>query len=265
MTDDDSNRIYRGLLKDAEADKNIAGVILAGSRARCMQNANSDWDVYIIFNNVITSKEIDDYKKSYWESYKDFKLDISNKALQTVAEFSHYAELDSDYYWDRYNLVHAKLEIDKTNGEIIRLLSKINTVTPREQKQIVDFTLGDYISLVYRSMKSYELGKLHAAIVDAAESIRFMLTSLFAFYSRVRPFNKYLEWEINNYPLADFKWDTNEFMEMLSKIIRDADMAIQQKLYLEIEKMARARGFGYKYDAWGEKIKYVNNQNFSDK
>jgi predicted nucleotidyltransferase len=180
---------YTTLLDDARVDANVLGVILAGSRARSMQNDQSDCDIYIIFKDTVTQEQIKNYHKTYNDKYRGkLKLDISNKALQTLSEFTYYAELGTPYYYDRYNLVHGKIEVDKTNGEIEKLVQEIETLTKEEQATIIHNNLGDYISLVYQSVKSYEAGRKIAASLDAAESTEYLLTSLFAFTHRVRPY-----------------------------------------------------------------------------
>lgn len=243
---------YTTMLNDIRAATDILGIILAGSRARHTHNDQSDCDIYIIFSDTVTQKQIKNYHKTYNEKYRGkLKLDLSNKALMTLSEFTHYAELGTPYFYDRYNLVHGKIEVDKTNGEIARLVQKIEILTKEEQATIVNNNLGDYISLVYHSVKSYEAGRKIAASLDAVESIEYLLTSLFAFSHRVRPYNKYLEWEIVNHPLEILPWQTQKFLAMLEKIIRKIDMRTLQVIYIEVEKLARQFGFGYKYDAWG--------------
>jgi predicted nucleotidyltransferase len=259
---------YTLMLDEAKADNNILGLILAGSRARDMHNSNSDCDIYIIFKDVITSQMIDSYYKLYNAKYgRDLNLDISNKALQKISEFAHYAELETTFYYDRYNLVHAKLEFDKTNGIVKKLLHKIGRLTEKEKTSIVHENLGYYITLVYRSVRSYEDGRRTAASLDAAESVQYLLTLLFAFADRVRPFNKYLEWELANHPLELLPWKPREFITILEMILKQTDMRMQQAIYMAIENLARRQGFGYAYDSWGvpsSKLEHIKQIGFED-
>jgi hypothetical protein len=72
-----------------------------------------------------------------------------------------------------------------------------------------------------------------------------------------------LEWELVNHPLAILPWQTQKFLTILEKIVKETDMKMLQTVYAAVEKLARKLGFGYKYDEWGvptnklEQIKQV--------
>ncbi|MGH7203631.1 MAG: hypothetical protein ACREHC_04275, partial [Candidatus Levyibacteriota bacterium] len=198
------------------------------------------------------------YKKAYEKKYKKLPIDLSNKALQTLQAFEKYAAIGKSFSWDRYNLVHAKVEIDKTDGKITQLLQQKATLSQKETKLLINDHLGDYITHVYRSLRSYEAGNKTASHLDATESIHHLLTTLFALHNRVRPFNKYLEYELTHYPLVNFSWQPQEFLTMLKCIAQETDPTTQRTIYNEVEKQARSKGYGYKYDAWGRnKLDYI--------
>lgn len=255
--------VYTEFLKESTKDPNILGVILAGSRARGLENDRSDCDIYMIFKNSVDSQLIHEYDRQLNEKYGEaLRLDISNKALMTIGEFGHYAEIGTEYYYDRYNLVHSKIEVDKTQDELERLLGKIGSYSHDEQATILKNDLAEYISLTYQAMKSFEADRATAAILDAAESIQYLLSSLFVLNNRIRPYNKYLEWELVTHPLEELPWPSQVFLVMLRQSIKETDLKTLQKLYVGIEQLARRKGYGHKYDAWGEKIKYVNRATF---
>ena len=254
--------LYQTMVDRAKVDINILGLILAGSRARNLQTTTSDYDIYLIFTNEIPPEKRKEYDIEFNSLYKPLTLDLT-KGLLTLNQFAEYAALGTPFYFDRYNLIHGKIEFDKTNGEITKHLKRIEQLSSEEQKEIVHNNLGDYISHVYRSLKRFENGQLTASIIHAADSVGYMLTSLFALYNRVRPFNEYLAWELTKYPLPDFKYEPQEFTNVLIKIIQENDMSLQRDLYLHIEDLARQKGFGYKYDEWGEKLHYIKTAKFS--
>ena len=66
--------------------------------------------------------------------------------------------------------------------------------------------LGGYINSTYRSLRNRMVGIELGAELDSAESLPNLLTAIFAFESRVRPFNKYLEWELRTHPLGEPAW-----------------------------------------------------------
>ncbi len=250
---------YQQFLQAAGIDENIVAVILAGSRAKGVATDDSDWDVYIVCADSYTTQQMANLRKSIEEKYKDVKIDLSNKALQTLSDFFKYAKLETEYEWDRYNLVHAKIEIDKTKGKIAQILNTLETISEHEQKFLIDHNLGEYITHAYRSMKSFEVGDNTASALDAAESVKYLLTTLFVLGNRVRPYNKYLYWELSHYPLVELPWSLEECMGILKAILQN-DIRAQQKMYAVVENLARQKEFGYKYDAWGEKLKYITQK-----
>jgi hypothetical protein len=92
---------------------------------------------------------------------------------------------------------------------------------------MVDDYLDGYINSLYRSLKSHRDGRPELAHLDAAESVPYLLTALFALDRRVRPYNKYLRWELERHPLSDPRWSVNLLLVDLRRIIADGDPSAQ--------------------------------------
>lgn len=67
------------------------------------------------------------------------------------------------------------------------------------------------------------------------------METLFALHGRVRPYNKYLRWELKQFPLGD-PWTAATLPE---RIVADPG-----GLFDDLEKDARKRGYGSEYDSW---------------
>jgi hypothetical protein len=83
------------------------------------------------------------------------------------------------------------------------------------------------------------------ARLEEMESVSWCLTALFALHGRLRPYNKYLRWELTTYPLGD-PWDASTLPERLAD-----DPA---GLFAGLEPLARERGHGDIIDAWGDEL-----------
>ncbi len=215
----------------------VLGLLLAGSAAKGLEAPASDVDVYIIVSNDQSQLEIERYKKAWQEKYKKLKLDLSNNAVQTLGSFSDYAAIGTPYEWDRYNIARCQLLFDKTNGELTKIWRRKRKLSKQEQAILIENNIGAYINLCYRSMKSADRGDQKTARLDAAESLLYLLNVLFALHGRVRPYNTYLEWEIENYPLGMKLIPDSKLCAVITKSV-NADPASQKFLYSEIEKLA---------------------------
>ena len=58
------------------------------------------------------------------------------------------------------------------------------------------------MNMLYRSLKNARVGLELASLLDAQESIPWFLEFVFTVHGRLRPYNKWLEWELEQHPLA---------------------------------------------------------------
>lgn len=246
----DSKQLADDLLEDSK----VVGLIQAGSTAKRLQTKDSDLDVYIILDSDTVQNDIVKYTNATHKKYHGKNLDISNQAIQTLNEFKKYGVVGTEYEWDRYNLVHTELIFDKTNGVLAEALESKEILTNNEADTLIDSNLGAYINLTYRSLHSFKAGKKELAKLDQAEAVMYMLTLLFAFKKRVRPFNKYLAWELEQYPLDLNGVDNKQLYELILASATGDNHTHQIKMFKTIERLARKKGRTGVFDAWGEKL-----------
>lgn len=243
---------YNKLIDGLKANNKVLAVFLSGSRVKGLETPESDFDLYIIFDNSVSSTYIKIQQVKLYALYHSLPLDISNKAMQTLQEFEPFAEMGSEFAWDRYNIARAEVVFDKSENTIITsLLQKKSVLSKKEQDEIIHQHAADYLSHTYRSLKSFEKGESLAARLDASEAIMHMLWVLFALHSRVRPFNKYLKWELTRHPIEGFTLSTEHFLKLIDEILQTGSIPAQQEIYKEIERLARKYGYQKYYDAWG--------------
>jgi hypothetical protein len=98
-------------------------------------------------------------------------------------------------------------------------------------------------------------GQALAARLDAADSVRFLLETLFTLDRRPRPYNKYLEWELTRFPLPG--WGTGTLLDTVAHISGTGDVSTQRHIFAQAEAAARRAGHGAVLDAWGEDLELM--------
>lgn len=217
------------LIARARDDENVIGVIHSGSRGRdAYVTDESDWDAF-----VVVREERGDYERE-----RGSGLELSEVTLDVLA-----APPDSA----RPAFVSLVPQLDKT-GEVEAALLEATTVDPATAGRPLDA----YVNACYRSAKNERAGLALASLLDAGESIPRYLEFLFAVHGRVRPYNKWLEWELSEHPLP-----VDVDLARLERIARSGALEDQQALFRETEELARRRGHGATIDGWEPDVAWL--------
>lgn len=231
---------YEEWLERAEAEPRIVGVAVTGSRGRNAHvHEGSDWDLRIA---VLDGEE----------AFAD-TLDTPHGSVVEVAATS-LERFRSWPSWDRYSFAHATVAVDKLNGEFARVVNALGTLSGDEAAWVARDALGVYTNSLYRSLKNAELDLRLAARLDAAESVAGLLTALFAFERRVRPFNKYLTWELDEHPLDD--WDGAKLLTSVADAL-SGTAAAGRAFFRAVEPRVREHGFGDVVDDWEPNVGFL--------
>jgi hypothetical protein len=140
--------------------------------------------------------------------------------------------------------------VDKLDGRIAGLVAEKGVLPPPIACAVAARALDGYINSYHRSAKNSGLGLSIEAQLDAAESVAPFLTVLFALHGRVRPFNKYLRWELEAFPLGDEAWSADALLPRLEAIVSTGALGKQQSLFRDVEALAREHGLGGVVDSW---------------
>jgi hypothetical protein len=234
---------YKRLLEECQTNEDIFGLFLGGSRGKDKDfiTKDSDMDVYVIISDT-ASKELKEKLEAYRSEW--FESRIMN-----LTEFIQFAEWGSDRAWERYNLAHNKAIVDKT-GEIQSLIDKKGILPKEVQEKFTEDMLGSYINEVYRSAKYTRDGKEFAAYLDAVESMPLLMEALYGLEGRIRPYNKYFEWELRNYPLKLLPWPVDEFIADYKHILQTGDFETQSKIFKGVKKLFSENGFNSEIEEW---------------
>jgi Nucleotidyltransferase domain len=242
-----ADEAYADLRALARRDPNVVGLFLGGSRGKGIATEHSDYDVY-----VIVRRNVGEYRRKFPLRHGEDPEII----VLSLAEFRRHAAIGSESEWNRYNFAHVTVEFDKTGGEIQGLVDEKGSLPREAARSIAAEALDGYINQYYRSAKNHRDGNELAARFDAAESVPYYLTTLFALHERVRPFNKYLRWELEQHPLPGDDWSAERLLPMLEAVLA-GDLAAQRVLFLSLERLARERGHDHVVDAWGDDVAWL--------
>jgi nucleotidyltransferase-like protein len=217
--------MFDDIVAQIATDPQVVGIVLTGSHARGTATDNSDIDLCIVTAGERPrrrGKPIDEFSC-------------------TPAQLA-----DTSVHWLRYTFRGAQVLLDR--GGVKGLVDRQATPTADEAQQWSGESLDGYVNLLYRAAKSHRDGHPMAAKLDLAESLSWLLTTVFALHGRLRPYNKYLHWELTTHPLGT-PWDT-----LLPQAL-DAPAA----LFPHVEGLARAHGHGPLLDAWGDDLTLVRH------
>lgn len=242
---DQTAEVFQQILEAARNDINILAFWLDGSRGKGLITPNSDYDCTMIVK--------DEVFEEYRHLYEEVGTPGIELSVLTINAFKQYATWGSAKAWQRYNFAHLKTLVDKT-GKVQQLIDEKGTIPPAEAPQFINQSLDHYINQVYRSVKCAHDGQHVGARLEGAEGINPLLDAVFALNCRLRPYFKYIEWELENYPLLKLGVDPKVFLNVLLEILTSANIKSQQSLFSKMETLFRAEGYGAIFDEWGEKL-----------
>ncbi|MCC3765366.1 hypothetical protein K3N28_20090 [Glycomyces sp. TRM65418] len=231
---------FEEFTREARADPAVVGLVLIGSQAHDgLVTEHSDHDLWVVLADGATS----DLQRLH--GHRDAQLDL------VVISLSQFRAAGMPGF-ARYAVARGRVVLDRLDGEIAAIIAAKQRLGEQEAHDLAAGRLDDYVNLLYRSLKNHRDGHRLASRLDAADSLGSALDLLFAMDRRPRPYNKYLEWELAEYPLPG--WDTEALLETVGAVVATGDPVPQRRLFAQIEAKARAFGIGSVLDAWGEDL-----------
>lgn len=235
---------YRALRQRVDGDPNVVGFFLGGSRGKGFATPHSDYDCYVIV------RDEDDGRYAAELAPFSPPLDMHVRSLSWLR--------DPRPGWDRYNYAYLTVDVDRLGGEVQRLVDERAALAQEEAASAATWSLPAYTNAVYRSLKSARDGRSLEARLDAAESVNYFLTALFSIHGRVRPYNKYLRWEIERHPIEGLPWTADELLREIEEVVKTARPETQRALFRRLELQARERGFANAFEEWRpEQLEFV--------
>jgi Nucleotidyltransferase domain len=225
--------VFDAFLAEAREDENVIGLVVFGSRGKgaYVDDDRSDWDVFVVVREH--------------RGDRPFRHGARIESVEVTLD-----ELRNQPAWQRYSLAWLRPQLDKT-GEVAEALRDAVQVDPASAGEPLD----GYVNMLFRSLKNARAGLPLAALLDAQESIPWFLEFVFAVHGRLRPYNKWLEWELEQHPLPFVL-----SLERLERIARTADAGEQHALFREAETLAREHGLGAVIDGWEPDVAWLRGE-----
>jgi hypothetical protein len=235
---------FEELVEVAHAREEIVGLYLFGSRGRkYMVDDRSDWDVCVVLHD---QADIDGFRAEFPSAHGDH-VDMWVTSLDQL-RVAGIVGTDSEQA--RYAAAHVDVLVDKTGGDLTTIVESKEWIPEGERAGVVRESLDGYINLTYRSLR-------YGTTLDALEAIPYALRTIFALAGRIRPFNKYLEWELRNHPVEG--WDADDLLSLLEGI-RKGDEDAQRGLFRKVESATRAQGYGDVVDSWHPDVAWLRGE-----
>lgn len=240
---DQQQKKYEEVLHEVLDNSEVVGLFLGGSRGKSEEfvTESSDMDVYVIVSDT-ASEQVK-------ERFVQYNSDDFEIWVHTLSQLREYGEWGTEREWERYNFSHNKAIIDKT-GEIQKLMDEKGQLPKNVQKEVIENSLDDYINQVYRSAKYFRDGNNLSAYLDATESLPPLMIALYALEGRIKPYNKYFKWELENYPLKLLPWSVEEFILDYRHILETGDIKTQEKIFKKMKELFMAQGYGKTFENW---------------
>jgi predicted nucleotidyltransferase len=240
---------YRELLERARTDPAVVGVVVFGSTAAGpYATPASDVDAFVIVDGS-------DEDARAWSTPHGSPVEVWS---MTLDEFRAHALPGDASEWNRPALIRARVDLDALGGDIGRIVDRKRRLTGDEARRVAAHELDGAINSLDRALRSAENGRELAARLDAQESIGPVLRFAFAVEGRVRPFNKWLAFELETEPLR-----TPAFDGLLARVEGLALEPTAERLrdtFRMLEAAGREAGHGAVVDGWEPDVPWLRGE-----
>ena len=224
--------------------------MLSGSAARGIATEHSDVDVFVVLTDDAA------------EGRTTSRSPAIDEIPQTLADVEDVPPWGHEEYGYRWGYAYAQILRDDTGGRITEAVRRQATHTVDEARRMLldGDQLDGYINMAYRALKSDRDGRALERRLDAAESVHWWLDVVFTLEGRVRPYNKYLAWELREHPLSVPEWSAESLLPQVEAVL-DGDADAVRAAYAVIERESLAwdeRHGGHDLheliESWGDEL-----------
>ncbi|TDC73284.1 hypothetical protein E1193_25865 [Micromonospora sp. KC606] len=188
-----------------------------------------------------------------------------DETVVAISDLERIPPFGTNGWWFRWSFAWAPVLFDRTEGRLASALRRQATVTADEAESILvqHVRLDGWLNYAYRALKNHRDGRPLERRLDAAESVPWLLDVIFTLEGRVRPYHKYLPWELRRHPLLH--WRAEELLALLTATL-DGDPSAIRTTFERIETLCVAFDSGRAepvlkpiIDGWGEELQLLRN------
>ena len=248
-------QIYETLLKRAHDDPAILAFWLGGSRGMGRATPHSDYDVGIL----VADEAYDEFRRelgldgSFQADWRP-GIDLSVGTFPMFEAFSAWDLAERGY---RYTFAHLNALVDKT-GRAQPMIDAKARVPTEEVARFIHDSLDHALNQAYRALKCLRDGIPDASRLEAADGVNPYFDAVFALHDgRLRPYYKYLRWELETWPLTQLPIGDTRLMARALDVLGPAGGPALSGLLAAAEPAFRAAGHGAAYDGWGATLNWI--------
>ena len=255
--DTEGAQTYETLLERARRDPAILAFFLGGSRGMGRPTEHSDWDIWIVAADdaaraLRAELGLTGIAQTSWRPGVDL-------ILTTLDELEQLDVSASNSNGRSYMFAHLVATLDKT-GRAQALIDAKAHVPPREVPAFIHAALDHALNQAYRALKCLRDGDPAASRLEAAEGVNPFFDAVFALHGgRLRPYYKYLRWELETWPLTQLPDGGPALVERTLDVLGPGGGPALSALLAETQAAFRAAGHGGAYDGWGEVLDWILN------
>lgn len=247
--------IYETLLTRAHDDAAILAFWLSGSRGKGRSTEHSDYDIVILvaedaYKAFCRELGLEGPFQGNWRRGVDL-------SVGTLRGFAATAAWDSPDRWGRYGHAHVRAIIDKT-GEAQALIDAKACVPADAVPGFIHDSLDHALNQAYRALKCLRDGLPDASRLEAADGVNPFFDAAFALHGgRLRPYYKYLRWELETWPLTLLPAGGAALMDRALDVLGPGGGPALSALLAEARAAFDAAGHGAAYDGWGDTLDWI--------
>jgi hypothetical protein len=246
---------YAALRARAEEDPAILAFWLGGSRGMGKPTEFSDFDIGIIvaeaaYEPFCRELGLAGPFQADWRPGVDLMV-------RTFPMFEAFATWGTDEAPYRYAFAHLKALVDKT-GQAQALIDSKARLPTDAAADFIEASLDHALNQAFRGLKCLREGDAVASQLEAVEGINPLLDAMFALHGgRLRPYFKYLRWELDAFPLDLLPFDGVALMDSLAAVMTPRGAVALSELLAAVQALFRAAGRRRAFDGWGETLNWI--------
>ncbi len=246
---------YAALLARAADDPDILAFWLGGSRGMGRPTEFSDYDVGVIVTEAAYGPFCMDLglQGPFQANWRP-GVDLMVRTFPMFETFAAWGSAEAPY---RYAFAHLTALVDKT-GRAQPMIASKACVPAEAVTGFIEDSLDYLINQLYRALKCLRDGDPGASRLEAAEAVKPFLDAAFALHGeRLRPYYKYLAWELETYPLDRLPLGGQALLDLLAAVLGEqAGVALRDLVAASLPAF-RAAGRTASIDGWGETMDWM--------
>lgn len=248
--------VVTSLISEAEADPDVLGLVLLGSRSIGAIDTASDYDMTF----VVTDDALARYQHIGREPRRGSTIDppIDTTDIWTTALAK--LRLDHIVAWMLPAWADARVLYDRT-GETTCAVDALRFMPEQRAQDEIARWYDTYLNAVYRSLKAWKRGNALGGHLEAAESVTALVHTLFALERRWCPYSSRLFLHLGD--LAGQGWDRDELRSILLTLTATGDPRFQQHTARRVVALLCDHGFDHIRQEWHGQIERVLNWTFA--